>query len=42
MSSSDEQYNVIKALNAFKSCLINDGVSIDLLKFINAYKELVK
>lgn len=40
--SLDDGYNVMKALNAFKNAMRNDGVSIDLAKFIVAYKELVK
>lgn len=40
--SLDEGYNVTKALNAFKNALRNDGVSVDLAKFVVAYKELVK
>lgn len=39
---NEEGYNVVNALNAFKNAIKADGVTIDLPKFIIAYKELVK
>lgn len=42
MSISDSGYNVITTLNAFKSCVHSDGNTIDLLLFVEAYKELLK
>ena len=43
MSSSDNsEYNVMAALNSFRNAVKSDGITIDLVKFIIAYKELVK
>jgi hypothetical protein len=41
-ASENNDYNVIIALNSFKNAVKNDGITIDLPKFIIAYKELVK
>ena len=36
------EYNVMVSLMSFKSAIKSDGFTIDLPKFIIAYKELVK
>ena len=38
----DEGFNALNVLNSFKGCVRADGVTIDLWKFVEAYKELVK
>ena len=35
-------YDVMRVMSAFKNCVRSDGVTIDMNKFILAYKELVK
>ncbi len=42
MSTQEDSYNVIRALNAFNDCIEKDGITINLVKFVKAYKELVK
>jgi hypothetical protein len=42
MSTQEDAYNVITSLHAFKNCIRSDGFTIDLQKFIIAYKELIK
>ena len=39
---SQDGYNVITALNKFKACIREDEVTIDLPKFVIAYREFVK
>jgi hypothetical protein len=41
-ASENNEYNVIVALNSFKNAVKSDGITIDLPKFIIAYKELVR
>lgn len=40
--SKEEPYNSVNVLNSFKNCIMSDGVTIDMVKFLDAYKELVK
>ncbi len=40
--ASDGEYNVMIALKCFNNCVCGDGITIDLPKFIIAYKELIK
>ncbi len=40
--ASDGEYNVMVALKCFNNCVCSDGITIDLPKFIIAYKELIK
>ncbi len=40
--SQENGYNVMTVLNLFKNCIKQDNVSIELLSFITAYKELIK
>ena len=42
MSTQEDGYNLVTSMNALKSCIRNDGVSIDLIKFLIGYKELIK
>ena len=35
-------YDVKKVMSSFRNCVRADGVTIDMAKFILAYKELVK
>ncbi len=39
--SEDSKYNVKKTLESFKSC-IDSNFTVDVVKFITAYKELIK
>lgn len=42
MTTEDDKYNIIIALEAFKNCVDKDGTTIYTVKFITAYKEIIK
>lgn len=42
MAHSKEPYSILATVNGFKNCLESDGETIDLLKFVEAYKEFAK
>ncbi len=42
MNNQQDTYNVIKTLNALKDSIEQDGDTINLMKFVKAYKEIVK
>ena len=42
MSTQEDGYNLVTSMNAFKNCIRKDDLNIDLVKFLIAYKELIK
>ena len=40
--ASDGEYNITAVIKCFRNSISNDGVTIDLAKFLVAYKELIK
>lgn len=40
--SEEDRYNAMRTLKAFKDCIMEDDINVDLKKFIIAYRELIK
>lgn len=41
-TTNSDDFNFMRTLNAFKACITNDGMDVDLPKFIFAYREFIK